>query len=125
MVALAGSTSVDYSLLYWVLAGGLVAGLKGMAAQSEDRLEKVLGQAVLDALNAVHLSVKESAALMKVDEGNLRSMLRGEGKYHLGLVHLARLPFSFWTVFGPVLFFLMAQQSLHEIREDLGLRRSA
>jgi hypothetical protein len=96
-----------------------------LSAVSVDSLEKMLGLAVLDALEACHLTVKEAAPLMRLDESNLRSMLRGDGKYHLGVVHLARLPFTFWLCFGPKLFGLVARQNLEAIAEDIGLRKSA
>lgn len=111
----------------WQLVGlGLCfVGARAITVASDERLEKVLGQSVLDALNRIHLTTKEAAALMLIDHGNLTSMLRGEGRYHLGLVHLARLPFTFWTVFGPTLFYLMAKQNIQQIQEDLGLGKSA
>ena len=96
-----------------------------LTVASSDNLEKVLGLAVLDALESIRLTVKEAAPIMRLDESNLRSMLRGDGKYHLGVVHLARLPFSFWLCFGPMLFALMARQNLTALAEDIGLRKSA
>lgn len=106
----------------------LVAGwlfCQRLSIMATDDLEQVLGIAVLDALGAIHLTVKEAAPMMRVNEANLRSMLRGEGKYHLGMVHLLRLPFQFWFWFGPVLFALVAKQRLTSMAEDLGLRKSA
>lgn len=90
-----------------------------------DDLEQLLGEAVHNALRSARITVKEAARLMLVPEPNLYSMLRGDGKYHLGLVHLARLPFAFWTWFGPTLFYLVAKQNVVAIGEELGLRKSA
>lgn len=96
-----------------------------LTVASSDDLERVLGMAVLDGLDAIHLSVKEAAPIMRVDEANLRSMLRGESRYHLGLIHIARLPFKFWYWFGPVLFALLLKRSLAALVEDSSLRKSA
>lgn len=99
--------------------------LRLSAVQRDTELEKVLGQAVLNALDSIHLTLKEAAPIMGIDEANLRSMLRGEGRYHLGLVHLARLPFAFWTWFGPTLFFLMAKRNLTALQDSLDLRKAS
>lgn len=118
-------------LAEWKAFGAVVAAsvpvviMRLSCVQPDAELEKILGRAVLDALDAIHLTVKEAAPLMKVDESNLRSMLRGEGKYKLGLVHIARLPFSFWTVFGPVLFFLLAKRNVTALAETLEMRKAS
>ena len=121
MFAVFVSTSQRFELWQLIGLGLCFVGAKAITMQTDERLEKVLGQAVLDALNQIHLTTKEAAALMQIDHGNLTSMLRGEGRYHLGLVHLARLPFTFWAWFGPTLFKLMAKQHIQQIQEDIGL----
>ena len=95
--------------------------MKGHTAH--DDIEKVLGMVVLDCLNAIHLTVKEAAPMMGVPEANLYSMLRGQGKYRLALVHLTRLPFPFWAQFGPRLFFLLAKMNIEAIGQERQIRK--
>jgi hypothetical protein len=96
-----------------------------LAAIQVDDLEQVLGEAVLRSLEGARLTVKEAAAIMKIDESQLRHGLRGEKGYHLSLNRLARLPFVFWLHFSPALVYLVAKRNASDIAEDLGLKRSA
>jgi hypothetical protein len=88
-------------------------------------LEQVMCEAVIRSLENARITIKEAAALMKIDESQLRHGLRGEKGYHLSLNRLIRLPFAFWLHFSPALVYLSAKQNAEDIAEDLGLKRSA
>lgn len=125
MIAMSGDMG-DWKSIAGIIAASIpLVVMRLSCAQHDAELEKILGRAVLDALDATRLTVKEAAPLMHVDESNLRSMLRGESKYHIGIVHLARLPFSFWTVFGPALFFLLAKRNVTALAESMDLRKAS
>lgn len=110
--------------LEFVVVAGWLFCVKAAAVTTDD-LEQLLGEAVHTSLRQARITVKDAACLMRIPEPNLYSMLRGDGKYHLALVHLARLPFGFWSWFGPSLFYLVAKQNVVAIGEELGLRKSA
>jgi len=94
-----------------------------LAASSTDGLERDLGQAVLDALDRAHLTVKEAAALMRIDESQFRKQLRGEASNHLSLTRLMRLPYRFWLWLSPSLIYLVAKRNAEEIAESMRLRQ--
>lgn len=96
-----------------------------MSAQSSDDLEVTLGAAVSLSFAHARLTTKEAAALMRIDESQLRHCLRGDKGYHLSLNRLLRLPFGFWLHFGPALIYLVAKKNMTEIAEDLGFKRPA
>lgn len=108
-----------------VLVVVLVAfGMKAVAFDVSE-LEETLGQAVLASLERARVTVKEAAALMAIDESQLRHGLRNEPGYHLSLNRLIRLPFAFWLTFSPTLIYMVAKKHHAEIAADLGLRKRA
>lgn len=94
-----------------------------LSAASTDDLEKILGQAVLESLERSRVTVKEAAALMRLDESQFRKQLRGEPSNHLSLTRLIRLPYGFWLWFSPSLIYLVAKKNTAEIAESIGLRQ--
>lgn len=107
-----------FLLVVWMLAFKLTAA-------ATDELEKMLGLAVIDSLERARVTVKEAAALMKLDESQFRKQLRGEPSNHISLTRLIRLPWAFWLWFGPSLMYLVAKKNTIEIAETFGLRKSA
>jgi hypothetical protein len=93
------------------------------AAVSTDDLERDLGQAVLDALDRAQITVKEAAAIMRLDESNLRKQLRGEPSNHISLTRLLRLPYRFWLWLSPSLIYLVAKRNAEEIAVSIGMRQ--
>lgn len=107
-------------LIIWVLAYRLMA-------TSTDDLEQILAQAVLDCLHAAHLTRKEAAALMGIDEAQLNRQLRAEPMNHLSLSRLVRLATApagvvFWAHLGPRLAYLVAQRRYEEISDVFRIR---
>lgn len=118
------------SNLQWQVTEILLPVLWGllmrMSVAQTDDLEQVLGEAVLRALEGAKLTVKEAAAIMRIDESQLRHGLKGEKGYHLSLNRLARLPFaSFWMRFSPALVSLLLKRHISDLLEDSHLKRSA
>jgi hypothetical protein len=111
-----------------VLAQAFIAfiffGTTALAAADLDELEKLLLQAVIDAMHSAHLTVKELAFAMRMDEKQLRRQLEGQPHQHLALVKLFRAPFSFWTWFGPSLIALIARKRFAELTEDFRRERA-
>jgi hypothetical protein len=108
-----------------LVLGVWAVGMRLMAAQPDDALDELLGASVLLALQQARITTKEAAALMKIDESQLRHGMRGEKGYHLSLNRLMRLPFAFWLHFSPAIIYLVAKKNVSDIAEDLGLRKSA
>jgi len=94
-----------------------------LSASSTDDLEKALGQAVLDSLDRAHITVKEAAAIMHLDESNFRKQLRGEPSNHISLTRLLRLPYRFWLWLSPSLIYLVAKRNAEEIAVSMGMRQ--
>jgi len=86
--------------------------------QHSEELEVVLGEAVGLSLVQARLTIKEAAALMRIDESQFRHSLRGGKGYHLSLNRLLRLPFAFSLHFGPALIYLVAKKNIQEIADD-------
>lgn len=93
-----------------------------LAAANLDDLEQILGRAVLESLEHAHITVKEAAALMRLDESQFRKQLRGEPSNHLSLTRLVRLPYTFWLWFSPSLIYLVAKKNHAEIVESFSIR---
>lgn len=108
-------------LLYFAC---LVLALKASTVSTDD-LEKILGLAVLESLERARVTVKEAAALMKLDESHFRKQLRGEPGNHLSLTRLVRLPYAFWLWFSPSLIYLVAKKNAIEIAESVGMRHGS
>jgi hypothetical protein len=87
------------------------------SAMETDELEKLLVQGLWDAINAAHLSIKEAAYYMKLDESQLRKQLRCEPGQQLALVRVFRLPFSVWMFFAPCMMSLVYKKRLSEFNE--------
>lgn len=100
-----------------VLVLFIMFALVACTVASTDEIEKMLCQAVTDAMHAAHLSVKEVAAYMRLDEAQLRHQLRGSPSNHLSLTRLIRLPFSFWLFFGPALIAIVYRKRLEEFAQ--------
>lgn len=113
-----GHATVTVLIVAWLLC------LRFAAATTSD-LEKLLGLAVLDALDATKLTVKEACGLMRTDYYHFMQALKGEPGRHISLTCLVRLPFTFWMAFLPILTYLIAKQNITDIAESLGVRRSA
>lgn len=88
-------------------------------------LERLIGLAVIDALERSQLPMKAAAAVMATDEENLRKSLKCEPGRHLSIYRLARLPLSFWVAFLPSLSALVVRQHITHLIEDLKFRKSA
>lgn len=94
-----------------------------LSAVSTDDLERDLGQAVLDSLDRAQITVKEAAAIMRLDEANFRKQLRGEPSNHISLTRLLRLPYRFWLWLSPSLIYIVAKRNAEEIAVSIGLRQ--
>jgi hypothetical protein len=116
---------VSHDASWWqvVLPALWAFSMRLTCEQQSEELEVVLGAAVSLGLAQARLTTKEAAALMRVDESQLRHSLRGSKGYHFSLNRLARLPFAFWLHFGPALIYLLAKKNITEIAEDF--KRSA
>ena len=101
-----------------------LVGLKCAALDLSD-LEKVLGDAVRDALMLARITEENAADMVQMDVSSFRKALRGERHMQLGLARLMRLPFVFWLHFSPTLMYLVAKKNVTEIAESLGVRTSA
>ena len=89
-------------------------------------LELMLAQAVVDALQASHLSIKEAAALLGIDEGQFRHQLKCERQHQLSLTKLVtRMPYVFWLHLGPSLMLIVAKKRWAEMAEDFSVRKGA
>jgi hypothetical protein len=95
------------------------------AAVQTGSWDRLLGQALLDALDANHLSVKVAADAMGLDESNLRKQLRGEPGHELRIVRIQRLPFPVYADFWTRALYLRGQQSVNELMESVDVRRRA
>lgn len=107
-------------LVLWLLAHRLMA-------TTTDDLEQLLAQAVLDCLHAAHLTRKEAAAVMGIDEAQFNRQLRAEPMNHLSLSRLVRLASApagvvFWAHLGPRLAYLVAQRRYEEIADVFRIR---
>lgn len=115
----------------WAIAG--VEGLTLLAylfclrlsVSDTTELERLIGLAVVDALERCGLPMKAAAAVMAVDESHLRQALKHEAGRHLSIYRLARLPLNFWLHFMPTLSALVVKQHMTHLIEDLGFRKSA
>lgn len=104
----------------WQLLAAIVCfALVGATAANTDEIERMLGQAVADALHAAHISIKEAATCMKLDEAQFRRQLRAEPSQQLSLTRLIRLPFSVWLFFGPSLIQIVYRKRLEEFAESV------
>lgn len=89
----------------------------------DDEIEALLRQAVIDALHAAHLTLKDAAFAMRLHHSQLEKQLRGEGL--ISLTRLVRLPWVFWFHFSPALIALVTKKHLRELAEDVSWRRGA
>lgn len=97
-----------------------------LSAADLSDLERMLGEAVIEALERAHIPVKVACAAMTMDESNFRKALRGEPSNHFSLNRLLRLPYSFWLFFLPTLSYIVAKTHITQIVEDAkSMRRSA
>ncbi len=119
-------TVIHGSYPLWEL-GVLIVWVVGMkcAAMDLSDMDRALGEAVLAALAAVNVTVKEAAAIMRMNESQFRKALRGEGQRHLALNHLIKLGPTFMVhLFGSVMW-ITAKQRGHEILETVRVREGA
>lgn len=105
----------------------LIVGLAmRCSAMTTDDLEAVLTQTVTDAMHASHLTIKEAAWKMGIDEKQLRRQLNREPHQYLALVRLFRLPFAFWLCFTPALVALVYRKRMAEFAESINdMKRGA
>ncbi len=119
-------TLVHGSYSVWQLViGGVILFACQLATMDLSPLEKMLGEAVLLALQTARITSEEAAALMKMHPSQLQKCLRGDQSHHFSLNRLLRLPWSFWLVFSPALLYLVAKKHAGEVAETFGLRKSA
>ncbi len=104
-------------LVLQVLLVVVVVGFRMLAAADTTELEQLLSTAVLDALNAAHLSVKEAAHYMRIDTEQLRRQLKNEPKQYLSLLKLLSLPFGFWLAFSPSLIAIVYRKRMQDMAE--------
>lgn len=113
------STSVVLACVtFWIVA------LK-CAAMDLSEMDRLLGQAVTDAMTQARITVKEAVAIMAIDESQFRKALRGEGYRLLALNHLIKLGPLFMTHLTASLMWLVAKQRAQEILETVTTRKSA
>lgn len=103
----------------------IVFFLLHLSAQQTDDLERLLGEAVRDALRFARITEEQAADMMRMNDSHLRKALRGEPSHHISLTRLVRLPYVFWLYFSPTLIYLVARRNTEQIAEDLGVRRPA
>ncbi len=104
-------------LLLQVLLVAVSVGFRMLATADTTELEQLLSAAVLDALNAAHLSVKEAAHYMGIDPEQLRRQLKNEPKQYLSLLKLLSLPFGFWLAFSPALIAIVYRKRMQDMAE--------
>ncbi len=104
-------------LLLQILLVCVSVGFRLMAMADTTELEQLLSTAVMDALNAAHLSVKEAAHYMRIDPEQLRRQLKNEPKQYLSLLKLLSLPFGFWLSFSPALIAIVYRKRMQDMAE--------
>lgn len=105
-----------------VLAGWLL--LQRLSCVQTDDLEKIVADAVTDAMHAARITTKEMADRMRIDESQLRKQLRAEPHQHLSLARLVRV-WEIWIFLGPALLAIVARRRWAEVLSDLRVRKSA
>lgn len=79
----------------------LLISISGLGlVQLEESKRRGVGDRVRDALNRAHIPLKEAAAIMKMDQGDLTRALNGEMK--LDLYRLEMLPDEFHQEWWPL-----------------------
>ncbi len=111
------SFSAGVAIALWLLGSGMATVDVSVMVNELD--SESVGAEVLKALHRADLPVKSAAAIMGMDESNLRKGLRGEKGHHLSLNRLENLPFSFWVNFFPALAHRIARKHLVEIADEL------
>jgi hypothetical protein len=104
-------------LLVQILLVVVSVGFRMLATADTSELEQLLSTAVMDALNAAHLSVKEAAHYMRIDPEQLRRQLKNEPKQYLSLLKLLSLPFGFWLNFSPSLIAIVYRKRMQDMAE--------
>ncbi len=104
-------------LVLQILLVVVFVGFRFVAAADTTELEQMLSAAVLDALNAAHLTVKEAAFYMHIDPEQLRRQLKNEPKQYLSLLKLLSLPFGFWLAFSPALIAIVYRKRMQDMAE--------
>jgi hypothetical protein len=110
--------------LIWILNVLAFVAFAGAVISTQD-VNRLLGQALLDVLNANHLAVKVAADIMDLDESSLRKQLRGETGHELRIARVHRLPIDIYTDFWARALYLRGQQTIGEVVDSFGLRREA
>jgi len=108
----------------WILNVLAFVAMMGATVNTQD-INRLLGRALLDVLNANHLAVKVAADIMGLDESSLRKQLRGEAGHELRIVRIHRLPIDIYTDFWARALYLRGQQTVGEVVDSFGLRREA
>lgn len=111
--------------IWQALVAGLVFFGRLCATLDTSHLEKVLGEAVLLALQTARITTEQAADTMRMHPSQLQKCLRGDPSHHFSLNRLLRLPWAFWLVFSPALLYLVAKKHAGEVAETFGLRKSA
>ncbi len=119
-------TVIHGSYPLWEL-GVLIVWVVGMKCAAMDlaEMDRALGEAVLAALTAINMTVKEAAAIMQMNESQFRKALQGLGQRHLALNHLIKLGPVFMVHLTGSLMWLTAKQRAQEIVETVSVRRGA
>lgn len=111
------------SVWFFPVIVGAMLVCQGLMAADLDELEGLVLRAVTDAMHSAHLTIKEMAFAMRIDEKQLRRQLERQPHQHLALVKLFRAPFSFWCFFSPTLIALIARKRFAELTEEFRRER--
>lgn len=107
----------DASPFLFYLAIGLMFFLMQLSCMETDELEKLVAEAVVNAMHMAGLTGKELAAIMRIDEAQLRRQLKPEPYQHLSLARVVRA-WQLWPYLGPALLTIIAKRRWAEVLED-------
>lgn len=110
---------------YTALAAVASSAWMAAAPMTDEEIARMVGQAVIDALNAAHITVDHACDVMKLARSQFSAQVNGRPGAHLSVVRLLKLPWEFWLQFGPRLLYLAAQRSARQIGESFGFGRAA
>jgi len=117
-------SSFSYPVLELIVLVVWVVGLKCSAMDLGD-MDRLLGEAVVEAMKDAKITMQTAIDLMKIDESQFRKALRGEGYRLLALNHLVKLGPLFMVHLTSQLMWLTAKQRAMEIVETVNVRKGA
>lgn len=112
------SMSVHSLVWFNVIIGAFWALCLRLSASTTEELEALLADAVIAAMHVAHLSHKEFAFALGIDEKQLRRQLAREPGQHLSIYRLLRAPLLWWTCFGPSLMAIVFKRRWQEIKAE-------